>query len=77
MKKLTLSVDPAVVARAHAYAKRHGVSVSRMVETYLLAVTTEKPSSKKKATPILDSLTGILKSADVEDYRRHLAEKYR
>jgi hypothetical protein len=38
MSKLTLSVDPGVAARAKRYAKRHGVSVSGLVETYLAAV---------------------------------------
>jgi predicted HicB family RNase H-like nuclease len=38
MAKLTLSVDGRVVRRAKEYAKRRGVSVSKMVETYLAAV---------------------------------------
>ena len=44
MAKLTLSVDSRVVSRAKQYAKRRGVSVSEMVETYLAAVA-EPPSA--------------------------------
>lgn len=76
MSKLTLSVDPAVVSSAKRYARQHGTSVSRMVEIYLGAVS--KPTSAAgKDTPALKSLRGILKKADLEEYRRHLASKYR
>lgn len=76
MAKLTLSVDTQVVRRAKQYAKRRGVSVSQMVETYLAAVA-EPPSPAAATTPILNSLRGLLKGADVADYKRHLAAKYR
>jgi len=76
MAKLTLSVDGRVVARAKQYAKLRGVSVSEMVETYLTAVA-EPPSPATRATPILRSVRGVLKNADINDYRKHLAAKYR
>jgi hypothetical protein len=76
MAKLTLSVDNGVVSRAKQYAKRRGVSVSEMVEAYLSAVA-EPPSSSTSAAPILRSVRGALKSADVGEYRKHLAAKYR
>jgi hypothetical protein len=76
MSKLTLSVDEAVISRAKTYAKKQGVSVSKMVEAYLAAVA--DPSPRVRAdTPVLRSLRGILKNADVKDYRRHLTNKYR
>ena len=76
MAKLTLSVDDRVVSRAKQYAKRRGVSVSEMVEAYLAAVA--KPSSPATgAAPILRSIRGVLKSADLDEYRKHLAAKYR
>jgi hypothetical protein len=37
----------------------------------------EPPAAVVEATPILRSLRGILKSADVSRYRSHLAAKYR
>jgi hypothetical protein len=76
MAKLTLSVDNRVVSRAKHYAKRQGVSVSKMVEGYLAAVA-EPPSPATDAAPILRSVRGILKNADIDDYRKHLAAKYR
>jgi hypothetical protein len=76
MSKLTLSVDARVVSRAKRYAKQRGVSVSEMVEAYLAAVA-EPPSSTSGDAPILRSLRGSLNRADIEDYRKHLAAKYR
>ena len=76
MSKLTLSVDDAVILRAKRYAKKQGVSVSKMVEAYLAAVA--EPLVRAPAdTPILRSVTGVLKSADIKDYKRHLTTKYR
>jgi Family of unknown function (DUF6364) len=76
MAKLTLSVDDAVVSRAKRYAKAHGVSISKMVEAYLAAVA--EPTARVAAdTPVLRSVRGILRKANVKDYRRYLATKYR
>jgi hypothetical protein len=76
MSKLTLSVDDRVVSRAKLYAKRRGVSVSKMVEAYLAGITEPAPPSMRDA-PILRSVRGSLKKADLDDYRKHLAAKYR
>jgi len=76
MAKLTLSVDERIVARAKRYAKQQGVSVSQMVEAYLEAVA-EPTSAVAQDAPILRSLRGFLKRANVEVYKRHLAAKYR
>ena len=74
MAKLTLSVDERVVSRAKRYARKQGVSVSQIVEAYLEAVAEPMPAPD---APILRSLRGYLKKADVETYKRHLAAKYR
>ena len=76
MAKLTLSVDSRVVSGAKQYAKRRGVSVSEMVEAYLAAVA-EPPSAATGAAPILRSVRGVLKNADIDEYRKRLAAKYR
>ena len=75
MAKLTLSVDDIVVIRAKQYAKQRGVSVSKVVEDYLSAVADPVAPS---GTPVLDSVRGILKKADIgiDDYRQHLAGKH-
>jgi hypothetical protein len=75
MSNLTLSIDPDVAARAKRYAKRRGTSVSRMVEAYLTSVM--EPETREEKTPILDSLAGILKKADIGDYHKHLTKRHR
>jgi hypothetical protein len=75
MSKLTLSVDDRVVSRAKRYARRQGVSVSKMVEDYLATVAA--PPSPVADTPVLRTVRGALKQASVGDYRKHLAAKYR
>jgi hypothetical protein len=75
MSKLTLSVDASVVSRAKRYAKQNGTSLSGMVEAYLASISA--PPAAKKLPPVLRSLRGILKRADPEDYKKHLAAKYR
>jgi len=75
MSKLTLSVSESVVSRAKRYAKQNGVSVSEMVETYLAVVS--RPPAGEHLPPILRSLRGSLKRADLAEYRKHLARKYR
>lgn len=75
MSKLTLSVDPSVVARAKRFVKQEGLSISEIVETYLALISA--PPGKQADPPILRSLRGVLKRGSVEDYRSHLLKKYR
>jgi hypothetical protein len=72
--KLTLSVDPRIVLRAKRFAKRQGVSVSRLVENYLAAVS-EVPV-EDALPPLVSSLVGKLEGAKPEDYRKYLVRKY-
>jgi hypothetical protein len=76
LAKLTLSVDSLVVSRAKQNAHLRRVSVPEMVETYLAAVAEPVPAATASA-PILRSVRGILKDADIREYRKHLAAKYR
>ncbi|MBM3811744.1 MAG: toxin-antitoxin system protein [Acidimicrobiia bacterium] len=76
MSKLTLSVDDQVITSAKRYAKRQGISVSQMVESYLAAVA-NVASQDRRDTPVLRSVRGSLKKADQQEYRKHLALKYR
>jgi len=77
MAKLTLSVDEGVISRAKQYAERRGISISGMVEGYLNAVAEPSASATTGVTPVLRALRGVLKHADIGDYREHLATKYR
>ena len=76
MSKLTLSVDDRVVSRAKQYAKLRGVSVSKIVEAYLDVVADPSPEATGTA-PVLRSVRGVLRQADHDAYRRHLAAKYK
>lgn len=77
--KLTLSVNnDKVVSQAKQFAKSRGTSVSEMVETYLASVVVVYTGQHAKPdAPILRSLRGSLKHADIDDYRTHLETKYR
>ena len=78
MSKLTLNIDEAVVSQAKKYARENGVSISELVEEYFRALTAaEEEEAKAKDLPILRMVRGKLNRADPQDYRRHLAEKYR
>ena len=75
MAKLTRSVDSTVVDNAKQYAKKRGMSVSSMVETYLRSVSeTAEPNDDPV---VLKRLRGIIKQGSVADYREHLAAKYK
>jgi len=52
MSKLTLSVNPSIVARAKRYARQNGTSLSKMVEAYLASISA--PSlAPEAAAPLL------------------------
>ena len=75
MSRLTLSVDASVVSRAKKAAKQRGVTISKLVEGYLETVSQD--SEPQQLPRILRSLRGVLKKADLKDYRAHLARKHR
>jgi hypothetical protein len=76
--KLTLRVDEQLVERAKSFAKKKGKSVSQIVADYFVALEAAPISQATEFTPIVRSLKGALRGAalDVEDYRRHLEERY-
>lgn len=73
-RKLTLSIDPDVVAAAKRYAETQGTSVSHLVESFLAAVSSSNAPSN--TTPILTRLRGTLKGVSIEDHRAYLVEKH-
>lgn len=74
--KLTLSVDPEVVAAAKRFAAQRGTSVSRLVERYLQLVAAEP--AEPDSAPVLTRLRATLRgaSATVDDHHAHLVRKY-
>ncbi|MGY3052817.1 hypothetical protein ACVWYG_001013 [Pedobacter sp. UYEF25] len=76
-KKLTLNIDKEIILKAKTYAKSHSVSLSKLVENYLISITN---ASKTNSTvsPLVESLTGIIPSDYDEraDYRDYFDKKY-
>jgi hypothetical protein len=67
--KLTIKLDDDVITRAKRYAKNRKTSLSKMIESYLDTVT--KPDSKKiKITPLVKSLSGLIKLPVDYDYKK-------
>jgi hypothetical protein len=74
-------MDNTVIKKAKKTAKRHGVSLSRMVEDYFRSVVRYQEGGAK-APPVLNEVAGVLSGrAGAEGlragYRKHLLEKYR
>lgn len=76
--KLTLKLDANVIQRAKMYAKEQNISLSKLIENYLNALT-DGSSKKIKISPLVESLTGVVtlkEEDDKKDYIDYLTEKY-
>ena len=76
--KLTLNIDQNVIDEAKFYAKNNSVSLSKLIENYLLSLTNKK-SKTTKVSPLVESLTGVvsLESGDYKkEYSDYLSKKY-
>ncbi len=78
--KLTLNVDKAIIEQAKAYAKSQKISLSRLIESYLASLTSQKRDDFE-ITPLVESLSGVMKIDSDYDYKEeysdHLTKKYR
>lgn len=76
--KLTLKLNVSVIEQAKKYAKDNNISLSRMIENYLQAIT-ERENKEIKISPLVESLTGVIQF-DEKDYRKDytdfLSQKY-
>ena len=80
--KLTLRLNDNVIERAKNYARRHKISLSKMIESYLDSITKQKEDEKKiPITPLVDSLRGVIDLPADYDYKRnyrdYLENKYK
>jgi len=76
--KLTLNIDQNIIEEAKSYAKNNSVSLSKLIENYLLSLTT-KDSKKTKISPLVESLTGVISLEDTDykkEYSDYLSKKY-
>ena len=79
-RALSLDIDEDLLGRAKSHAERHGVSLSRLVESFLLNLTREEPATARP-TGLVADLAGLLADAEdtdhlEEDYVEYLARKY-
>lgn len=74
ISKLTLTVDNGVIKSAKVYAKKRNMSISKMVEGYLKAVT--KQQSKEFELPEeLMKIKGMIKQLPNKyDWKKDVAE---
>lgn len=76
--KLTLKLNESIILQAKKYAKENNISLSRMIENYLAAITGVK-SKQKDISPLVESLTGVVKLEEIEYgkyYGDFLSKKY-
>ncbi len=77
--KLTLRLKKKVIDQAKKYATDHETSLSKMIENYLSAITTESKSIEN-ISPLVQSLSGVIQLTEDENpkekYHEHLKEKY-
>lgn len=76
--KLTLRLDEALILRAKAEARRTGKSVSQLVAEYFGRLNAEPTERRDSLPPNVRALKGMLRGAavDVQEYHRHLEDKY-
>lgn len=79
-KKLTLSLDGAIIESAKTYASANNISLSKLIESYLTSLTIRKKSATE-ITPLVESLSGVIsfdEDFDFKDsYTDFLIEKYK
>ena len=78
--KLTLNVDKNVIEKAKAYAKSQKISLSRLIESYLASLISQK-SKDIDISPLVESLSGVIELDKGFDYKQkytdYLIEKYK
>ncbi|HEV7232301.1 MAG TPA: DUF6364 family protein [Bacteroidia bacterium] len=71
--KLTLSLEESVIEKAKKYAKSHDTSLSELFENYLLYITSE-PKEEEKITPLVKSLSGVIRLPKDFDHKKKYTE---
>ena len=78
--KLTIRLNENVIERAKIYARRHKISLSKLVESYLDSITKVK-GKISEITPLVESLSGVIDLPEDYDYKKdyanYLTKKYK
>ena len=76
--KLTLKLKKNVIDRAKKYAKDRDSSLSKLIENYLEAITSQSIVTDK-ISPLVKSISGVIKPPDdfnhKDNYHNYLDEK--
>ena len=76
--KLTLKFNKSVISQAKKYAKEKNISLSKLIENYLQALTIDQ-EEETKISPLVESLSGVIKDSNADykkDYKNYLSKKY-
>jgi hypothetical protein len=72
-----LSLDPEAVRRGERYSEMHRTNLSQLVSNFLSRLPIASEEEERRLSPAVRRLLGIGSgAADLEDYHRHLVEKY-
>ncbi len=79
--KLTLKLNQEVIEKAKQYANEKKLSLSRLIENYLNALTSDKTNKDLQISPFVKSISSGIKIPADYDYRKDraddLEEKYK
>jgi hypothetical protein len=67
-KKLTLNIDDELIVFAHNYSKETGVSISKLIEMYLLRL--KNPEEKLQFDSKTEMLYGLFKESPIPDKKQ-------
>lgn len=70
--KLTLSVRSSTIAKAKKYAKRHGLSVSKIFEDYISSITNSDKKDQDDPFESLKRLKGVAGSVNKKKSNKDL-----
>lgn len=70
--KLTLKLNKSIIENAKIFAKQNNISLSRLIENYLHAITKSKNKSANVSL-LVESLTGVVDFSE-EDYRKEYTD---
>jgi hypothetical protein len=72
-----LSLDPEAVRRGERYSRLHRTSLSNLVSNFLSSLPGDPEDRTNPLSPAVQRLLGAgAGDTDLEDYRRHLTDKY-
>lgn len=79
--KLTLSLDKQIIEAAKRYAQKRNVSLSSLIENYLISIIRSPKQAEEEISPLVKSLSGVLELGKKQEHKKqyadYLAKKYK